>query len=610
MPTIFFTDADDIYTVTAAGDYSLIFLGGRDTLTVDGGTSTTAAMGDDDDIVKLISGLATVYGESGADRFEVWAAGVIAYGGSGDDKFNLRGGSAQALYGDSGIDRFYFYFNGVDVLLDGGDGNDLFYGNEHAISGNIYGAGGNEYFIGFNGSGSVSLHGGLGNDTYRAGSTTPATFVENAGEGVDIVQVSRGFSYTLPTNIDRIVVGNYAGSTDAAATLTGNAIANVIVAAGNDDTLNGLDGNDALHGRDGDDTLNGGNGNDRLYGGNGIDTLNGDSGADVLDGGAGDDTMLGGIGSDAYYVDSTGDTVAENASEGTDTVRVYLLEYTLPDHIENGVLIVGGVLHGNSLNNSLTGNYTGDSLYGYDGNDVLDGGNQIEIFSEDTLYGGIGDDKYYVDAYPNASFDTVIENTDEGTDTVYIVPSSAPAYDTNLYYTLPANVENGTIVSHPDIAFNGLMGNGLDNLLTGGSAHDTISGGAGNDTLVGGANSDELFGETGNDTFAYTSTSDSNVAGFDTIHDFTSVNGEGSDDQIDLSAIDADTTIEGDQAFAVQSSGAPLGTPGDMWYTYTVDGDGTVNMTFYGDVDGDGIADFQLLVHTVSVGISFDDLIW
>lgn len=66
--------------------------------------------------------------------------------------------------------------------------------------------------------------------------------------------------------------------------------------------------------------------------------------------------------------------------------------------------------------------------------------------------------------------------------------------------------------------------------------------------------------------------------------------------------------MAGDQAFTFNHTGAAAGTPGDLWYTFTTNGDGTLNITFYGDVDGDGVADFQLLVHTLTTNFFLDDI--
>jgi hypothetical protein len=64
----------DAYTVTGTDTYTLEFLGGDDRLTIDGGTFTTAWMGNGNDLAFLRSGAGTVYGEAGSDRFDLSVA--------------------------------------------------------------------------------------------------------------------------------------------------------------------------------------------------------------------------------------------------------------------------------------------------------------------------------------------------------------------------------------------------------------------------------------------------------------------------------------------------------------------------------------------------------
>ncbi|MEZ2133195.1 calcium-binding protein, partial [Sinorhizobium sp. CB9] len=85
--------------------------------------------------------------------------------------------------------------------------------------------------------------------------------------------------------------------------------------------------------------------------------------------------------------------------------------------------------------------------------------------------------------------DVVTENADAGIDTVRTALAA---------YTLADNVENLTYTG--TAAFRGI-GNGLDNVLTGGAAADNLSGGDGSDTLNGGAGADTLVGGTGDDTY-------------------------------------------------------------------------------------------------------------
>src|SRR5262249_37319852 len=81
-------------------------------------------------------------------------------------------------------------------------------------------------------------------------------------------------------------------------------------------------------------------------------------------------------------------------------------------------------------------------------------------------------------------------------------------------------------------------------------AMETIHGGTGNDTLSGGLGGDYLFGDAGADVFQYTAVEESQaivingVNQLDQIVDFTQ-----GQDKIDLSAIDANPTLDGDQAF-------------------------------------------------------------
>jgi Ca2+-binding RTX toxin-like protein len=153
-------------------------------------------------------------------------------------------------------------------------------------------------------------------------------------------------------------------------------------------------------------------------------TITGNSGNNTLNGAAGIDTLIGGLGNDIYQVDTTTDTITENANEGTDTVQSSVT-YTLGNNSENltltGTTAINGT--GNAANNSLTGNSGNNTLTGNGGNDTLNGAAGI-----DTLIGGLGDDTYQIDT----TTDTITENANEGTDTV----------QSSVTYTLGNNLEN------------------------------------------------------------------------------------------------------------------------------------------------------------------------
>ncbi len=103
----------------------------------------------------------------------------------------------------------------------------------------------------------------------------------------------------------------------------------VILGLGGNDTLSGNGGNNLLKGGDGNDIINGGSGNDRIEGGNGNDIINGNGGMDILVGGAGNDQITGGSQADIIFGGDGNDTINGNggndiinAGRGNDMVNV------------------------------------------------------------------------------------------------------------------------------------------------------------------------------------------------------------------------------------------------------------------------------------------------
>ncbi len=199
-----------------------------------------------------------------------------------------------------------------------------------------------------------------------------------------------------------------------------------------------------------------------------------------------------------------------------------------------------------------------DSLDGEAGNDTLDGGLGIN-----SMYGGLGNDTYVVE---NAG-DVVSENANEGTDVV----------QSSVSYVLGANLENLTLTSAN--AING-TGNAVANTIIGNSAANVITGGAG---------ADWLNGAGGADTFDFNLISDTTVAARDVINDFVHLT-----DKMDLSGIDANNTIAGNQAFSfLATKGAAFGhIAGQLHYLAS-----GANTLVEGDVNGDAVADFQILLN-------------
>jgi Ca2+-binding RTX toxin-like protein len=134
-----------------------------------------------------------------------------------------------------------------------------------------------------------------------------------------------------------------------------------------------------------------------------------------------------------------------------------------------GVTSVGVVVGGTALPDLIDATHTAAGQpFPTNGDDTIDGGT-----GADTMAGGLGNDVYIVD---NPG-DVVIENPNEGTDTIF----------SSVSYTLPANVENLTLTGLG--GFSG-TGNALNNLIIGNSGANVLTGGPGADTLDGGLGKD------------------------------------------------------------------------------------------------------------------------
>ncbi|MFQ6552598.1 M10 family metallopeptidase C-terminal domain-containing protein [Aestuariibius insulae] len=292
------------------------------------------------------------------------------------------------------------------------------------------------------------------------------------------------------------------------------------------------------------------------------DILIGNDGANTLDGREGADRMAGGGGDDIYFVDSIDDIVREEANGGNDTVIVLSDDIDIGE-IENVETIIyadgtayqpdtGGeepqpsagdntltsLIFGDGTSETLEGGAGGDTIFGFDGDDLIIGGrdtlasrdinNTIAIADledqtesddgNDTLYGGGGNDTILGgagnDILDGGDGDDVLSGQDgmdvfrggAGSDTVDYSRESP----FQLLVNLETNVASGGTASGDtfdsienligsDDRIDRFVGNDADNHFWGQGGGDYFTGGAGDDMLDGGRDGDILYGEDGDD---------------------------------------------------------------------------------------------------------------
>jgi Ca2+-binding RTX toxin-like protein len=229
-----------------------------------------------------------------------------------------------------------------------------------------------------------------------------------------------------------------------------------------------------------------------------IDELTSD-GIDVMEGGAGNDT---------YIVKNTTDSVIELIDEGVDTVWSSAT-YTLAAEVEN----IGA---SGTAATTLTGNAKSN---------ILDGSQATGV---NTLVGGAGSDTYYLGAG-----DLVTEAVSGGTDTVVISAVVAAAvYNLTSGANVATSATSAGAIENLQLtgtAAANIIGNTLNNRLSGNSGINNITAGAGNDTLdTGAGGADILSGEAGNDTYIIRTGATATIAdsaGVDTVKTFVTYDG-------------------------------------------------------------------------------------
>lgn len=454
----------------------------NDTLTGDNNDNTIQG-GAGDDVITGNGGSDLLYGSAGNDTITGGDGGVVLDGGSGNDTLIsgagedvLQGGSGDDLIdGGAGIDTVYYQsaFGGgvtVDLSISGAQntvnaGMDDITGIENVVGSyyndTITGDGSDNYLYGWNGNDTINgaggddgIEGADGDDTLSGGAGSDTVYYMFATAGVDVsLLLQGGAQNTIGAGTDTLTGFENIMGSDFNDTLTGD---------GNDNVIEGLNGDDVMVGGGGTDTaeytyatagvtvsLALAGAQDTL--GAGVDTLSGFENLtgsdfdDTLQGDGGDNVLIGGLGVDTANYD--------NATAGVD---VSLALAGAQDTVGAGIDTLG---------------LTFENLTGSDFDDILEGND-----GDNVLIGGLGTD--FV-SYENASAGVTVDL------------SIAVAQDT-------IGAGNDTL----GVTFENLRGSAFNDTLTGDANDNVIEGGDLDDTIIGGGGSDTLRGENGDDTIS------------------------------------------------------------------------------------------------------------
>lgn len=355
------------------------------------------------------------------------------------------------------------------------------------------------------------------------------------------------------------------------------------------DSLDGGAGNDLLFGDEGDDGLSGGDGLDTLRGGAGRDVLDGGADADLLFGDDGDDSVFGGLGIDTLSGGSGADTLEGGGANDI------LYGDADDDRIDGG----DGVdsMQGGTGHDWLSGGAGADVLRGQDGDDSAEGGEGIDLIygdaGADTLRGDGGDDRLL----GGSGMDSIEGGTgndsllgEDGDDVLTGEEGQDRIHGGRGADTLSGGDDNDLLHGQDDA-----------DQLDGGAGDDSLIGGAGDDTLRGGLGADRLAGDAGADVFQWLAMAESNPFAIDRILGF-----QAGQDRLDVSAIDADATAAGDQAFAFIGSAAFSGGVGVAQARLYISGTTTWLALDSGDAD----ATPEFMIRLIgATGVTVADLV-
>lgn len=387
---------------------------------------------------------------------------------------------------------------------------------------------------------------------------TATVIISDDGTGIDWLSIYGLYSQPTEINLNWTYTGNASSGTPTSASgfyyTIGSTpttfIGHRLIVNGQIESAVGSVGRDSIQGNSlantiyGDNTATGIGGNDTLFGGEGNDSIVGGSGNDEINGAEHNDYLMGNAGNDTISGGGGHDTIEGGA--GADSLSGGANGHDLVDyHSSNGRVII-----------KLTFGDTTTGQGGHAAGDRINGFNDVS----------------------GSHYDDIIIDTVQGT-----------TYNANTFYGNAGN-DRLTLGGNKDVGY----GDDGDDTLNGGAGNDTLSGGRGHDVLIGGTGVDSFAGDLGADAFVFSRLNHSGKTATtrDRIIDFRHAQG----DEIDLSGIDAKSaTTSVNEAFKFIGTNAFHKKAGELQLFDT-----GPSMLVRGDVNGDGQADFTILVMNVA----------
>lgn len=446
----------------------------------------TITGGDGADIIYGMDGNDLIYGGAGDDFLNGGRGNDTLYGGDGNDTL-IGGEGDDTLIGGGGDDTYIYDGDGKDAVF---DEKWITVRTQKWVQANYW----TDYYPVWEESKTLV---DAGDDIVIFGKNVTIEDITISQNGNNLVFGLKGTNNTLTiknwyvSKEQRVETFQFANGL----TLTANQILRMIKDTAGNNSIIGTNKSEFIFSTAGNDTITGGKGNDVIVNQSGdtIYKFNEGDGKDTIYDYAGNDKIILGYTKDRTLYRRSGTDLILRFQDSKDAITIKDWFAQDANKIETIQFANGETVTAQDILNKLSSSKStnnADNLFGTDGNDTIHGYGGDDFIStgagDDVIYGGLGNDimvggtgndKYYVET-PD---DKVIENANEGNDT--IVASCS--------YELPDNVENlylyakaGAINGRGNDLDNTIIGNNDDNIIDGKGGTNILKGGKGNDTYI------------------------------------------------------------------------------------------------------------------------------